>query len=325
MKVVTGTDIYGKIIPASLVTIGNFDGVHRGHAEIFAHLKRKSISGDLPSVVVTFEPHPLKLLAPGSAPALLTTCRQKTALIEKAGIDWLIVVPFTREFSRLSAHDFVLKVLCTSLGMRHIIIGHDYAFGRERKGNFKTLETLGAQHGFTLEDLPPIGEAGVIFSSSLARSAVSDGDMVAASRILGRNYALSGTVVHGRNIGHNLGFPTANIATANELLPPDGVYAVMATVDDIRIKGACSIGSNPTFGGEIRTVEVFLLDFSGDVYGCDIAVEFVQKLRPVMKFTDAAALKGAIENDVEAARNILDNLTEDIQIQTQIGNVCSVK
>lgn len=311
MQIVTGMNIYDKILDASVVTIGNFDGVHRGHAEIFAHLKRKSCGRGLPSVVVTFEPHPLKVLAPESAPLLITTFEQKAALIEEAGIDYLVVVPFSKEFSRLSASDFVLKILCTPLGMKHIIIGHDYAFGRGREGSFKTLENLGVLNGFTLEDLPPIGEDGVIFSSSLVRSAVADGDMDTAARILGRYYRISGTVVHGREIGQALGFPTVNISTANELLPPDGVYAVMATVDGQLVKGACNIGFNPTFGGETRTIEVFLLDYSGQIYDHRIEVHFVQRLRSVQKFPDVAALKSAISRDVANTRIILEKVNSD--------------
>jgi riboflavin kinase / FMN adenylyltransferase len=307
MQIVTGMNIYDKILDASIVTIGNFDGVHRGHAEIFAHLKQNSIVRGIPSVVVTFEPHPLKILAPESAPSLITTFEQKCALIEESGIDYLVVVPFSKEFSQVPANDFVLKILCAPLGMRHIIIGHDYAFGRNREGNFKTLENLGTLNGFTLEDLPPIGEEGVVFSSSLVRTAVADGDMVAASRFLGRYYQISGTVVHGREIGQTLGFPTANIATPNELFPSDGVYAAMVEVDGQLVKGACNIGCNPTFGVNTRTIEVFLLDFSGQIYDHGIKVRFVKKLRPERKFPDVAALKSAISQDVANARIILEN------------------
>ncbi|MFZ2951028.1 MAG: bifunctional riboflavin kinase/FAD synthetase [Desulfuromonadaceae bacterium] len=311
MQIVTGINIYDKILEASVVTIGNFDGVHRGHAEIFAHLKRKSMALGLPSVVVTFEPHPLKILAPESAPSLITTFEQKTALIAASGVDYLDIVPFSKEFSRMTANDFVLKVLCKPLGMRHIIIGHDYAFGRGREGNFSTLESLGALNGFTLEDIPPIGEGGVIFSSSLVRSSVAEGNLEAASQILGRYYQISGTVVHGREIGQGLGFPTANIATPNELLPPDGVYAVMVQVDGQPVKGACNIGCNPTFGVNRRTVEVFLLDFSGQIYDHDINVHFVQRLRPEQRFPDVAALKDAICLDVAKTRIILENLNKN--------------
>lgn len=310
MQIVTGMNIYNKLLDASVVTIGNFDGVHRGHAEIFAHLKQKSMDRGLPSVVVTFEPHPLKILAPESAPSLITTFEQKTALIAEAGIDYLVVVPFSRGFSQMPASDFVLNILCTPLGMKHIIIGHDYAFGRGREGDFKTLAKLGALHGFTLEDLPPIGDSEVIFSSSLVRSAVAEGDMAAASLILGRYYQISGTVVHGREIGQSLGFPTANIATPNELIPSDGVYAVMVQVDGLPVKGACNIGINPTFGGTVRTIEVFLLDYSGYIYDHMVTVTFVQRLRPVFMFPDIEALKSAISRDVADTRVILENLNK---------------
>lgn len=305
MQIVTVRNYFDKLLDAACLTIGNFDGVHRGHAEIFTHLKQKSLDLGLPSVVVTFEPHPLKVLAPESAPSLITTFEQKSALIEEAGIDCLVVVPFSKEFSLVSAVDFVLNILCRSLGMRHIIIGHDYAFGRGREGTFSTLATLGTQNGFTLEDLPPIGEEGVIFSSSLVRSAVSDGDMDAASRILGRFYQISGTVVHGREVGQSLGFPTANVSTDNELIPSDGVYAVMVSVEGQLVKGACNIGSNPTFGGNKRTIEVFLLDFSGDIYDQRLTVQFVRKLRAERKFTDVDALKCAISDDVAKVRAVI--------------------
>jgi riboflavin kinase/FMN adenylyltransferase len=307
MRIVSGTNIYNKILDASIVTIGNFDGVHRGHAEIFAHVKKTSINWGVPSVVVTFEPHPLKILAPESAPSLITTFDQKVALIDDAGIDYLVVVPFSKEFSRLSASDFVLTILCAPLGMQHIIIGHDYAFGRGREGSFSTLQRLGELNGFTLEDLPPIGEQGVVFSSSLVRSAISGGDMAAAARILGRCYQISGTVVHGREIGTALGFPTANIHTVNELLPSDGVYAVKVEIDGQYVNGACNIGCNPTFSGNVRTVEVFLLDFSRHIYDHSIEMHFVQRLRSVRRFSDAAALKAQISLDVTATRRILEN------------------
>lgn len=323
MQIITGMNIYEKNLDASVVTIGNFDGVHRGHAEIFAHLKMKSMSSGLPSVVVTFEPHPLKILAPEFAPSLITTFEQKIALIEKSGIDHLVVVPFSKEFSQLSANDFVREILCKSLGMRHIIIGHDYAFGRGREGNFNTLETLGAVNGFTLEDLPPIGENGVVFSSSLVRSAVAVGDMGAASLILGRYYQISGTVVHGREIGQALGFPTANIATPNELIPADGVYAVMAHVDGQLVKGACNVGCNPTVGGSTRTIEVFLLDYSGQIYDHEVTVTFVQRLRPVRKFSDIDALKSAISQDVAQTRVILENVNVNYLRRNVRSNSCA--
>lgn len=307
MQLINVSDRCDKFLNASCVTIGNFDGVHHGHAEIFSHLKLKSRSLGLPSAVVTFEPHPLAVISPESAPPMITTFEQKAALIEKAGVDYLVVIPFSKDFSQVSANDFVIDFLCGSLGMRHMIIGHDYAFGRNREGDFATLVKLGATCGFTLEDLPPIGAEDVIFSSSLVRFAVSNGDVEAASRTLGRYYQICGRVVHGREIGHSIGFPTANIATPNELIPSDGVYAVIAAFDGIEVKGACSIGRNPTFGENERTIEVFLLDYSGELYGSDIVVFFVQRVRPVLKYPDAGALKKAISQDVANTRLILEN------------------
>lgn len=308
MRIVKGREIYNRNFKDSILTIGNFDGVHKGHLEIFRHLKMKSRRLEMPAIVVTFEPHPLKVLAPDKAPDLITTFEQKAELISASGIDGLVVVPFTPEFSRTPADDFVSEMLCDSLGMRHMVIGHDYAFGRGREGNYETLEKLSRSKGFTLEDMEPIGEGGVIFSSSLARRLIAAGDMEGAAGTLGRYHMIAGTVVHGRDIGHSLGFPTANIATRNELLPPDGVYAVMASVEGKLIQGACNIGCNPTFEGKERTIEVFLLDFSGQIYGRDIMICFVQRLREVMKFPDASALMLAISHDVDQARTILNSV-----------------
>ncbi|BCS53942.1 riboflavin biosynthesis protein [Geobacter sp. SVR] len=256
-------------------------------------------------MVVTFEPHPLKVVAPELAPQLITTFNQKAALIAAAGIDCLAVIPFTAEFSRMPADSFVREILCRSLGMRHIIIGHDYAFGRDRQGNFETLAHLRTECGFLLEDLDPVGQGKDVFSSSLARRLISAGDMAGASAILGRYHVISGRVVHGREMGHKLGFPTANIATPNELVPPDGIYAVMVAANGGLYQGACSIGTNPTFDGKERSIEVFLLDFSGELYDTEIALCFVQRLRDMIKFPDAEALIRAIGADVSATRAIL--------------------
>jgi riboflavin kinase / FMN adenylyltransferase len=305
MRVVTGSDIGRGTIHDSVVTIGNFDGVHRGHKEIFRNLISCGVQRGLQSVVVTFEPHPLKVLSAESTPPMITTFDQKIALIGSAGVEFLVVVEFTAEFARMTADDFVRNVLCASLGMRHIIIGHDYAFGKGREGNYTTLERIGAEKGFTLEDMEPIGEEGIVFSSSLARRLIAAGDMEAASGILGRYYSISGTVVHGRDIGRSLGYPTANITTHNELLPPDGVYAVMVSVDGSLLKGACSIGLNPTFDGGTRSIEVFMLDYSGQIYGREIAFCFVRRLRDIQKYSDVSELVSAITRDVLHTREIL--------------------
>ena len=305
MRILTGPEIFNNNLHGSVVTIGNFDGVHRGHLEIFRRLTLEGRRLGLPTVAVTFKPHPLAVLSPENAPPLITTFMQKAGLIAEAGIDCLAVIEFTREFSQISADAFVRDILCGSLGMRHIIIGHDYAFGRERQGNYETLERLGTECGFTLEDLDPVKDGEIIFSSSLARRMIISGDMPGAAAILGRYHAISGRVVHGRDIGHKLGFPTANVRTHNKLIPPDGVYAVMVIVGDDILKGACSIGTNPTFGESSRSIEVFLLDFFDEIYDREIALCFVQRLREMKKFSDSGALIKAIEQDVAATRTIL--------------------
>jgi riboflavin kinase/FMN adenylyltransferase len=294
-----------KHFEGSVVTIGNFDGVHCGHAELFRHLKDCGIRLGLPTVVVTFEPHPLAVLAPEAAPPLITTFSQKAELIEQAEISFLAVIKFTREFSMLPAESFVRTYLCNAFGMRHIIIGHDYAFGRDRLGNFATLTGMGIDSGFSIEDIEPFGDHDRIYSSSLARRLIGSGDMSAAAAILGRYHVISGRVVHGREIGSKIGFPTANIVTDNELIPPDGVYAVMVSVGGQLIEGACNIGINPTFEGSNRTIEVFLLDYSGQLYESTLAVCFVQRLRDVRKFPDTETLIQAIKLDVDKTRTVL--------------------
>ncbi|HIJ80101.1 MAG TPA: bifunctional riboflavin kinase/FAD synthetase [Desulfuromonadales bacterium] len=311
MRLILGSQAFDKNFTASVLTVGNFDGIHRGHLEVFRQLKRKADEKGLPAVIVTFDPHPLKVLAPRAVPPQLTTLDQKVELITAAAMDSLVVIPFTTEFSRITAENFVRELLCNSLGMRHIVIGHDYAFGRGREGNFSTLERLGDECGFTVDDVPPIGEEGAVFSSSLVRGMIAAGDMPAAAGILGRYYSIAGTVEHGCNRGHSLGFPTANIDTPNELLPPDGVYAVMANIDGTLVKGACNIGCNPTFESSRRTVEAFLLDFTGDIYEHSLRLHFVQKLRPVHRFPDAASLKDAICKDVVICRQLLDAINLD--------------
>lgn len=294
------------------MTIGNFDGVHRGHAELFRHLKACGARLGLPTVVVTFEPHPIAVLAPDAAPPLITTFPQKAELIEQAGIDCLAVIKFTKEFARIPAEAFVRNHLCRAFGMRHIIIGHDYAFGRGRQGNYATLAGMSGECGFSIEDIEPFGDNDRIYSSSLARRMICNGDMPGAATVLGRYHVISGRVVHGREIGSKIGFPTANVVSDNELIPPDGVYAVMVAVGDQLIKGACNIGKNPTFDGHDRTIEVFLLDYSGLLYDRTLAICFVQRLRDVKKFPDAETLIQAINQDVSMTRTVLTTVDREM-------------
>lgn len=287
------------------MTIGNFDGVHRGHREIFRRVAAYAADQQCASVAVTFAPHPLQVLNPRRAPAMITTLAQKQALIAESDLDLLVVIPFDLSFAALPAERFVREILVAGLGMRRLVVGHDYAFGRGREGNQALLERLSEELGFQLEVLEPVGEGELVFSSSTVRRLVRSGDVAAVPPILGRFHCISGQVVVGRQIGRSLGFPTANIVTENQLLPADGVYAVWITFNNELHMGACSIGNNPTFDGGQRTVEVFIFDFAGDLYGREVTVQFAGRLRDLARFPDAELLKTQIGRDVAAARALL--------------------
>ncbi|HPX61580.1 MAG TPA: riboflavin biosynthesis protein RibF [Deltaproteobacteria bacterium] len=308
MRIYSNPEIDDLHLDGSVVTIGNFDGVHRGHAEIFRRLNQRAHVLGLPSVVITFEPHPLKLLAPEKAPLLITRLEQKARLIADCGVDCLVVIDFTHEFSMVEAGAFVRNQLCKKFGMRHIIIGHDYAFGRGRQGNYATLAGLGGKMGFGIEAIAPVGEGDTTFSSTMVRRMVLAGDVISVPSILGRYHVTAGRVVHGREIGRMLGFPTANISTLNELVPCDGVYAVMVAVGEEFFRGACSVGTSPSMGSSQRTIEVFLLDFSAELYDRELALCFVKRLRDIHRYPDPASLVEAIGRDVEEVRLILDQV-----------------
>lgn len=306
MRTITTKDFIHPLAERSVVTIGNFDGVHRGHCEIFSQVTARAKQLDAVSVVVTFSPHPLRVLQPDNRSfCLITTDEQKRELIAENDIDLLLVIPFTKEFAGVTADSFVRLVLHGCLGVHLLIIGHDYTFGRGREGNEQFLVQMGHKLDFDVKVLEPVGDGGVLFSSSAVRRLVTDGAVVDAQHILGRCHRVCGQVVHGREIGRSLGFPTANIVTHNELIPGDGVYAVWVSVRGELLMGACSIGVNPTFEGGHHTIEVFLFDFNGDLYGQDVVVHFAAKLRNVTKFTDITALKSQISADVVTAKEIL--------------------
>ncbi len=306
MRTVTTDDFSRPLADRSVVTIGNFDGVHRGHQEIFRQVTVRAAELSATAVAVTFDPHPLRVLRPDDRRfSLITTGEQKRELIAESDIDLLLVIPFTPAFAAVSADRFVREVLCACLGVQHLVIGHDYAFGKGRQGNESFLVRLGHELGFQVSALDPVGEGGLLFSSSAVRQLVACGAVADALQILGRCHRICGQVIHGREIGRSLGFPTANIVTRNELIPGDGVYAVWVSVMGELFMGACSVGINPTFGGGAHTVEVFLFDFDGDLYGKELVIHFVDKLRDIALFPDAAALISRIAEDVAVARQIL--------------------
>lgn len=287
------------------VTIGNFDGVHLGHREMFRRLKKAAADMGGVSVVITFSPHPLKVLPVGRDVRLINTYAEKENLIEASGVDYLVVIPFTPEFASISATDFVRDILVGRIGARKLIIGYDYAFGRNREGNVAFLQRLGEEMGFAVEVLAPIGTGETVYSSSMVRRLIQAGDVKEVVAFLGRHFSVGGTVVHGHHRGKDLGFPTANLLTDKELIPAHGVYAVKVKVNDRIYDGACNIGDNPTFGDETCAIEVFLFDFDGDLYGKELRLYFVERLRGEMKFPDVASLAQAIGDDIRRCREIL--------------------
>lgn len=290
-----------------VVTIGNFDGVHLGHREIFRRLKRAAAAIGGVSVVVTFDPHPLKVIAANRTVTLINTLEEKITLIEASGVDYLVIIPFDAAFAAISAAEFVERILVNTIGLKRLIIGYDYAFGRNREGDVTLLRRLGEQFAFAVDELEPIAAGETIYSSSLIRKLIAAGDVAAAVRLLGRNFSLAGRVGHGQHRGRSLGFPTANIVSDKELLPADGVYAVKVKIAEQLYDAACNIGMNPTFAGASRSIEVFIFDFDAELYGQDIRVYFFERLRGEERFASPEELVAAIGNDVAKCRAILAN------------------
>ena len=288
-----------------MLTLGNFDGVHLGHQAIFKKVveRAREISGT--SVAFTFEPHPLKVLSPDRSPQLLNTFHGKLRLFEVAGIEVVICANFTRVFADQHPEDFAREVLHKQIGVKEVYVGYDYAFGKGREGSIESLKRMGQTHGFKVGVIEPVQVDGVVVSSSTIRDLITSGRVEEGARLLGRHYTIEGEVVHGSHRGHTLGFPTANIKSNNELIPAFGVYAVLARVEGRTLKGVASIGIRPTFDGGPVSMEVFLFEFSEDLYGKEMEVAFVKRLRGEEKFSDVEALVHQIQKDVQNAREAL--------------------
>ncbi|MGA7829046.1 MAG: bifunctional riboflavin kinase/FAD synthetase [Geobacteraceae bacterium] len=291
--------------PQAVVTVGNFDGVHLGHRALFKKIRQAAKKQSGVSVVVTFAPHPLKVLAPERDFRLITTYAEKERLIAESGIDVLVIVPFSREFSDLPAEDFVRDILVGVIGMKSLVVGFDYVFGRNRSGDVDLLRSLGEEIGFSVEVLEQVGNEETGFSSSMVRELISSGDVRGVVSLLGRHFSVGGEVVHGFHRGRQLGFPTANIEVEEELLPKPGVYAVKVEGDGWLRDGACNIGNNPTFYASRVTVEVHILDFDADLYGSSLRIYFVERVRNEREFPDILSLQESIRNDVSRCREIL--------------------
>jgi riboflavin kinase/FMN adenylyltransferase len=304
----------------SVVTIGVFDGVHRGHQAIIGHTVKRARDLGLQSVVVTFDPHPAEVVRPGSHPAVLTEPVRKAELIEQLGVDALCVVPFTPSFSQLRPEAFVHDVLVEALHAAVVVVGDNFRFGHRAAGDVALLEGLGRSFGFTVEEAPLVTADGVVFSSTYIRSCVDAGDVRAAAAALGRPHRLGGVVVRGDQRGRELGFPTANLMVHRyAAVPADGVYAAWlvrggdgragggapAGVRPHRLPASVSIGTNPTFSGRERRVEAYVLDFAGDLYGERVSLDFVAHLREQRVYESIEPLVAQIRDDVEQTRALL--------------------
>jgi len=297
----------------AVVTMGTFDGVHRGHHAVLAEVTRRARAGGLASVLVTFEPHPLAVVNPAAAPKLLTLPEEKRALVAAQGIEQFVLMPFTPAVAQLDAEAFVGRLRDT-YAMRELVMGYDHGFGRGRAGDVELVRRLAQQQGFGMAVVDAVKDNGQPISSTLIRTALAHGDLDAAARWLGRSYGIRGTVVRGAGRGRTIGIPTINLASPDtrKLLPPDGVYAVFVTIgkretgNEKRYGGMMNQGPRPTFGEESRTLEVHLFDFDGELYGEVVDVEWVRRLRAVQTFPSRDALVAQLERDRQAARAALN-------------------
>ncbi|MEG1342246.1 MAG: bifunctional riboflavin kinase/FAD synthetase [Pseudomonas sp.] len=286
-----------------VATIGNFDGVHRGHQAILARLRERAVELGVPSCVVIFEPQPREYFAPDTAPARLARLRDKVALLAAEGVDRVLCLAFNQRLSKLSAAEFVDTILVDGLGVKHLEVGDDFRFGCDRVGDFEFLQQAGLSQGFTVEAAQTVELDGLRVSSTQVRQALAKADFALAERLLGRPYRISGRVLHGQKLARQLGTPTANIQLKRHRVPLTGVYLVSVELDGKAWPGVANIGVRPTVSGDGSAhLEVHLLDYAGDLYGRRLTVEFHHKLRDEQRFASLEALKSAIDADIAAAR-----------------------
>lgn len=307
MDVIIGLEAFKKNYPETVLTIGNYDGVHLGHQKILAQViqKAKEIQGT--SIVMTFDPHPVKVLAPERDIRLLTTSEEKTRLIEAAGIDVLLFINFNREFAGMLPDDFVQTVLVEKLRVREIIVGTNYTFGKQKKGTIDLLRRRGEKYGFEVKAVRQVMVHGNIVSSSAIRSLLLKGAVAEAANYLGRPYSIEGKVIKGKGRGQSLlHVPTANITSPVETAPREGVYAVRIGLKGKMYDGVANIGKNPTFGNQEVSYEVHIFNFSGNLLGRDLRMYFIDRIRGERAFPDVDKLVTQIRQDMDTAREILD-------------------
>jgi riboflavin kinase/FMN adenylyltransferase len=292
-----------------VLALGNFDGLHRGHRKILDRMRRVAEERGATSVIMTFDPHPPRVVRPDKAPPLLMTKEQKLEALQRAGVAAVAVVRFTPELSHWDPEMFVRTVLVEWLRVSEVWVGANFLFGHERSGNFSLLRVLGQRYGFRAEKIDPVRYKDFVVSSTRIRRLIAEGRMDEAGALLGHQYGLDGTVVEGRRRGREIGFPTANLMTDNELLPPHGVYATTMTIDGIVHPAMTNIGVRPTFGETEPTVETHVLGYSGDLYGRRVRLSFVLRLRDERKFEDVDALRAQIEADQRRAERLFSRLS----------------
>jgi riboflavin kinase/FMN adenylyltransferase len=292
----------------TVITVGTFDGVHRGHRDVVERLVARARALKVPSVLVTFDPHPLEIVNPAAAPLLLTTHDEKLEVLAETGIDYMSVLPFTPNLALYSAEAFVELVLRRCFRMRELLIGYDHGFGRQRAGNVNVLRTLGERDGFRVEVVDAVSTAeGQSVSSTSIRRAIAGGDLARAAESLGRPYSVSGKVIPGAQRGRTIGFPTINLGPPppRKLLPPEGVYAVRVQTPRGPRGGMMNLGPRPTFGDAATSLEAHLFDAAGDFYGAQVRIDFVKRLRETRKFASVEELKTQLAQDERDAKNAL--------------------
>jgi riboflavin kinase/FMN adenylyltransferase len=295
------SELHGPLFLA----IGVFDGMHLGHQAVISTSAEHARSVNGTPVVVTFDPHPEKVLRPASAPHLLTATQHKIGLIRDLGVGHLLIIAFDKQFAATEPEDFVHQLVKHSKPLREICVGHEWAFGKNRRGNLELLKKLGARFDFGVVGIPPVTVNGEIVSSTTIRQAVEAGDLRKAAAMLGREYTILGTVVRGDDLGKKIGFPTANLSAHNEQFPPNGVYFAQAMLDGVIYPGVVNLGYRPTVSSEKhRVLEIHLFDFDRDIYGSDLEVRFVRYLRPEKKFESVDMLARQIALDVKQARDL---------------------
>ncbi len=295
-----------KLCSPTAVGLGNFDGVHLGHQKLLAELKNLSVKKNLKSVIITFEPHPSKVLNPQKADQLITTSSQKESIIRSYGIDFLVFSPFTIEFSKINYRDFIYDHLIPKYNAKLIIVGYDYRFGYKGEGNAARIKEICKDEGIDVVIVPPVTYEGKIVSSTLIRSLIRKGDVLKARELLGRYFSIKGKIIHGDGVGTKLGYPTANVTIpADIILPACGVYAVLVSRCGKTYHGVANLGYKPTFDGKEIRLEVHIFNFDQEIYGEEVEVKFIKNIRKEVKFDNVEQLIAQVKNDSLTAKSIL--------------------